>query len=65
MKVFKRGGFIILDDEAGNEYPITVGLFDYSISGTNITITDMAPKGIKDSGEVWRFKNYSRWEVAS
>jgi hypothetical protein len=39
MKVFKRGGFIILEDNS-EEFPIPVSVFDYRISGDNITLRD-------------------------
>jgi len=41
MKVFKRGGFIILD-QAGTEIPIPVGNFDYSIIAGSVKIRDVA-----------------------
>ena len=39
MKVFKRGGFIILKNSS-EEFPIPVGVFDYRISGESITLRD-------------------------
>jgi hypothetical protein len=41
MKVFKRGGFVILEDESV-EHPIPVQYFDYQIIGISLKMKDVA-----------------------
>ena len=43
MKVFKRGGFVILDD-AGTEISIPLQFFDYQIIGGSLKMFDVAEK---------------------
>tara|TARA_B100000963_G_scaffold110861_1_gene96483 strand:- start:4179 stop:4607 length:429 start_codon:yes stop_codon:yes gene_type:complete len=43
MKVFKRGGFVILDD-SGTEISIPLQFFDYQIIGSSLKMFDVAEK---------------------
>lgn len=45
MKVFKRGGFVILDD-SGTETPIPLQFFDYQIIGSSLKMRDVAEKSV-------------------
>jgi hypothetical protein len=43
MKVFKRGGFVVLEDESV-EHPIPVQYFDYQIIGISLKMKDVSEK---------------------